>query len=278
MGNSEIGHLTIGSGQILAQSIVRIDELFETKKFEKLPAYEAILERAKENGRIHLIGLLGPGGVHAHTNHLLECIKILPEDISINLHLFADGRDTAPTSFLGYLQDFLGQTKNRANIKIASMSGRYYAMDRDTNWDRNQKAYEAIMGNNSPSDKNPLNWVQTNYDDGTTDEFLNPVSFVGRNPIEDNEAIVLLNFRSDRAKQLARIFTDTDFVGFERKYIQNLKFATMTRYYPEFSGTVFIEDKKPTNILGEILERNHIPQLHIAETEKFAHVTKFFNG
>lgn len=278
MGNSEIGHLTIGSGQILAQSIVRIDELFETKKFEKLPAYETILKRAKENVRIHLMGLLGPGGVHAHTNHLLEFIKILPENISINLHLFADGRDTAPTSFLGYLEDFLEKINERKNIKIASISGRYYAMDRDTNWDRNQKAYDAIMGNTSPSHKNPLDWIQTNYIDGITDEFLKPISFEIRDPIEYNEVIVLLNFRSDRAKQLARIFTDIDFVGFERKYIQNLEFATMTRYYPEFRGTVFIEDKKPTNILGEILERNHIPQLHIAETEKFAHVTKFFNG
>jgi 2,3-bisphosphoglycerate-independent phosphoglycerate mutase len=209
---------------------------------------------------------------------LLEFIRILPEDISINLHLFSDGRDTAPTSFLGYLQDFLEKIKNRANIKIASISGRYYAMDRDTNWDRNQKAYEAIMGNNSPSYENPLDWVQANYDNGMTDEFLNPVSFKERDLIEDNEVIVLLNFRSDRAKQLARIFTDSDFVGLKRMHLENLVFATMTRYYPEFSGTVFIEDKKPSNILGEILERNNIPQLHIAETEKFAHVTKFFNG
>ena len=139
-------------------------------------------------------------------------------------------------------------------------------MDRDTNWDRNQKTYDVMMGNNPPSDTNPLDWIQSNYDDGITDEFLNPVSFSGRNPIEDNEVIVLLNFRSDRAKQLARIFTDSDFAGFERKKIENLVFATMTRYYPEFTGTVFIEDKKPTNILGEILERNNIPQLHIAET------------
>lgn len=278
MGNSEIGHLTIGSGRILAQSIVRIDELFRTGRFQELPTYRDIMEHARQKGRIHVMGLLGPGGVHAHTGHLLGFLDTVPEDISVNLHLFSDGRDTEPTSFLGYLEDLLHQIAGKTHIKIASIAGRYSAMDRDTNWDRTEEAYRTIVGTVAPTDKDPVSVVKQNYEAGTTDEFIKPVSFADRDPIEDGEAIVFLNFRSDRAKQLTRAFADKDFNGFERKDFHDIHLATMTRYYPEFTGTVFIEDEKPQNLLGEILAANNIRQLHIAETEKFAHVTKFFNG
>lgn len=278
MGNSEIGHLTIGSGRILAQSIVRIDELFRFSGFGKLETYGTVLEQAKKNGRIHLMGLLGPGGVHSKTDHLMNLLDILPTDISIQLHLFSDGRDTAPNSFLGYLEDLVGKIHDKSHIRIASISGRYYAMDRDTNWDRTELAYRAILGMDGGTDMDPLSFVRKSYGSGVTDEFIQPVSFTDRKSIGENEAIVFLNFRSDRAKQLTRAFTDTDFSGFDRKCMGNILFATMTRYYPDFTGTVFIEDEKPGNLLGEVLEKNRIRQLHIAETEKFAHVTKFFNG
>lgn len=162
MGNSEIGHMAIGGGRILPQSIVRIGEAFRSGAFEGSPEFRSVRARAETNGRIHLMGLLGPGGVHAHTDHLAGMLAILPENVRVNLHLFADGRDTDPKSFLGYLESLMEST-DAGHVKIASICGRYYAMDRDTNWERTEKAYRAIMGQTETVTADPVSFVRERY-------------------------------------------------------------------------------------------------------------------
>jgi 2,3-bisphosphoglycerate-independent phosphoglycerate mutase len=194
------------------------------------------------------MGLLGPGGVHAHSDHLVGLVRMLPPDVRICLHLFSDGRDTDRKSFLEYLES-LQRDLDMDRMTVASISGRYFAMDRDTNWERTERAFRAVMGTSEAIGTDPAEWVRDQYAHDVTDEFFPPVRFAGSEPIGAGEAVVFFNFRSDRAKQLARAFSDAKFDGFSRSVPENLLFATMTRYYPEFSGKVFLEDTKRDDFL-----------------------------
>lgn len=280
IGNSEVGHMAIGSGRIIRQSIVKVDDMLDDGSFMKTVAYTQGLELVlSRKSTLHLMALFGPGGVHASSEHLVKILKILPKDISVSLHLFGDGRDIEPKSMLELYRSFEKELLSHfPNVCVSSLSGRYFAMDRDTNWERVQSAYESIVYGNNQTRLSVTDYIAQEYSAGKTDEFLTPVFFERGKKIEEGDAVFFLNFRSDRAKQLTKAFVERDFDGFKRIEFQNLYFATMTKYYKEYEGPYFIEDEYLKNVMGEVLEQAGARQLHIAETEKFAHVTKFFNG
>ncbi|MBS8122055.1 2,3-bisphosphoglycerate-independent phosphoglycerate mutase [Candidatus Vampirococcus lugosii] len=279
MGNSEIGHMTIGAGRIIKQIPTKVKDLLQTGKFKDLNVYKDGLKHIqKNNSNIHIIQLFGPGGVHASYEHLLGFIDLIPGDISVYLHLLGDGRDLVPRSMFGYMKDFLEILENYPNIKISTIGGRYYGMDRDNNWERIQKFYKQMIGDDNITNLSILDYIKKSYDNEIFDEFIEPTSFTGTEKIKDGDLVCFLNFRSDRAKQLTKVFVEENFNEFERKNLKNIEFISMTKYYGEYKGKYFIEDENLDNILGEILEKNNLSQLHLAETEKFAHVTKFFNG
>jgi 2,3-bisphosphoglycerate-independent phosphoglycerate mutase len=280
MGNSEVGHMTIGAGRVIRQSLVKIDDSFASGDFAHIPAFEEWIEHVKKNNStLHLFTLFGPGGVHAHSGHLERMLEILPSDIPVSLHIFTDGRDIAPTSFLELFRNFRANIlAKHPNVTISSVAGRYYAMDRDTNWTRVQEAYDAIVFGKNTINIDIENYIEQSYARWINDEFIVPAYFDGGKKVSDGDSVFFLNFRSDRAKELTKTLVEKDFQEFERKVFENLSFVTMTKYYPEYSGKYFIENEDVKDCLAEILSTHHLTQLHIAETEKFAHVTKFFNG
>ncbi|MDD2870943.1 MAG: 2,3-bisphosphoglycerate-independent phosphoglycerate mutase [Candidatus Gracilibacteria bacterium] len=277
MGNSEVGHMAIGSGRLLKQDLVEISDLFKDKQFKNITEYQNAINHAKKyNSKIHLLTLFGSGGVHAYIDHLEGIIKIIPSDIKVCLHLFSDGRDLSRDSMLAEFEEFLKFVNNYSNVEITTISGRFFAMDRDNNWDRTKKTYDCMVYANNKTDLTPTEYIKQNYKNEVYDEFFEPVNFTG-NVVENNDVIFHLNFRSDRGIQLAKCFDDLE-IGFERKKLENIYLCTMTKYYKEYDKYVFIKAKEVNNTLGEILSKNNMTQLHLAETEKFAHVTKFFNG
>ena len=289
MGNSEIGHMTIGSGRIIKQSIVEIDDMLDEGSFKKLAEFQAgITHCKKNNSNLHLLQIFGPGGVHGYDSHLKKILKIIPSDISVNLHLFTDGRDLAPQSAHKLMITFEKFLEKFPNIKIASLAGRYFGMDRDNNRDRIQKAYDEIFFGQIQTSDTPSEYIAKSYEKLINDEFIVPVCFTEGEQVEDGDAIFHLNFRSDRARQMtqaimASIHPDDGkhtkrSKWFLTKKLRNVYFATMTLYYPEYNGPVFIKSMDIKNTLWEVIAQNEMRQLHLAETEKFAHVTKFFNG
>ncbi|MDD5769772.1 MAG: 2,3-bisphosphoglycerate-independent phosphoglycerate mutase [Candidatus Gracilibacteria bacterium] len=280
MGNSEVGHMTIGAGKVIKQNLVKINESFKNNDFEKIQAFRDGIINAKNNtGVIHLLTLFGSGGVHSDQNHLIEILKIIPENLQISLHLFGDGRDLEPNSMLGLLEDFEKNIlSNYKNVIISSISGRYFAMDRDNNWDRIKKAYDTIVFGENKTSLKPLEFVKNNYENNVFDEFLPPTFFECGAEINNFDSVFFLNFRSDRARELTQALIEKSFSEFKTKSLVNIFFVSMTKYYKEYDGNYFIIDEKVENCLGEVLQNNNLTQLHIAETEKFAHVTKFFNG
>ncbi|MCF7834455.1 2,3-bisphosphoglycerate-independent phosphoglycerate mutase [Candidatus Gracilibacteria bacterium] len=288
IGSSEIGHMTIGSGRIIKQSIVKIDDMFDSGEFEKLKEYKKGIENCKNNGsNLHILQIFGPGGVHGSDSHLKKLLKIIPQDIEVYLHLFGDGRDLAPDSAFDLMVDFEKYLEEYPNVKIATFSGRYYAMDRDNNRERTQKAYDEIVFGVRQTSDSPSEFIRKCYESEIPimDEFIEPVSFVEGEKIANGDSIFFLNFRSDRSRQIARAFmhsidskeSNTNF-HFITKNFKNIYFVTMTKYYSDYDGYFFIKDDIIKNTLGEIISNNEFRQLHIAETEKYAHVTKFFNG
>ncbi len=279
MWNSEVGHMTIWAWQIIKQSLVKIDDSFESQEFQNIWAFKkAVKNIQKYNSSLHLIILFWPWWVHSHSNHLENILKITPENIKINLHLFTDWRDIKPKSFLELFKTFKEKFINKKeNIVVSSIGWRYFWMDRDNNWERIKKSYEEIVYWKNNTILSIEEYIENCYKDDLTDEFIPPVSFKNWDKISENDSVFFLNFRSDRAKQITKAFTDKEFNWFERKTFQNLYFATMTKYYPEYTRKYFIENGKVENCLAEVLQNNNLSQLHIAETEKFAHVTKFFN-
>lgn len=290
MGNSEIGHMTIGTGRIIKQSMVEIDDMLDNGSFKKLPEFQAGIDHCKKrHSNLHLIQIFGPGWVHGYDSHLKKILPLIPKDINVNLHLFTDGRDLAPQSAHSLMVEFEKFLENFENVKISSLSGRYFGMDRDNNWDRVQKAYDEIFFGQIQTSDSPSEYIAKSYEKLVNDEFILPVCFTDGDQIEDDDAIFHLNFRSDRARQLtqaimASIHPDEAkkhtkrSKGFLTKTLRNVYFATMTLYYPEYDGPVFIKSAEIKNTLGEVIAHNEMRQLHLAETEKFAHVTKFFNG
>ena len=290
MGNSEVGHMTIWTWRIAKQSLVEIDDMLDNGSFAKLEEFKAwIAHCQKTGGNLHLLQLFGPGGVHAMDSHLKKIIKIIPEDINVYLHLFGDGRDLAPTSALELMKEFEKFLEKYENVKIASLVGRYYGMDRDNNRERIQKAYDEIVFGQSQTSDTPSEYIAKSYEKLLNDEFLPSVSFVEGEQICDGDTVFFLNFRSDRARQLTQaLMVSMDPAEAKRyqmrgtgcmtKQLKNIYFVAMTKYYKEYAGPVFIKEQDLKNTLGEVISNNDLRQLHLAETEKFAHVTKFLNG
>lgn len=278
MGNSEVGHMSIGSGRVLYQDLVKIDKAIESKELENNPLLKDLASKAND---IHLLGLMSDGGVHSHLNHFLELARIYDKlNKKVWLHLITDGRDVLPTSAVKYLDSVLNEIKNLKNVNLATICGRFYAMDRDKRWDRIQTAYELYANAKAESylDSNSaLNYLENSYKNGINDEFIKPAVFKGFNGFNENDGLIMSNFRSDRAREIISALGDKDFKEFKRdkffKYV-----ITMCEYDETFNYPILFKKDKPKNTLGEILSQNSKTQSHIAETEKYAHVTFFFNG
>lgn len=286
MGNSEVGHTNIGAGRIVYQSLTRIDKAIEDKEFQTNVALNNGIQHALDNdSALHLFGLLSDGGVHSHQNHLYALLK-MAKDSGVKetyVHAFLDGRDVAPTSAYGYMEELLKVMKELDYGKVATVSGRFYAMDRDKRWERVAKAYEAIVDGIGVKATDPLQAIQESYDNKVNDEFLVPVVIeengkpVGQ--VKDNDSVIFFNFRPDRAIQLSNTFTDKEWKHFERKnHPENVKFVTMTLYNPSIVAEVAFPPIEMKNVIGEVLSDAGLKQLRIAETEKYPHVTFFMNG
>jgi 2,3-bisphosphoglycerate-independent phosphoglycerate mutase len=265
MGNSEVGHLTIGSGRVPYQDLVRINRAIETGDFYSNAALRAAFERAKaRGGNVHLLGLVSYGGVHSHIDHLRALLEVVEREGMGDrtwVHAFTDGRDVSPTSAVRDLAELPAE-------KIATIVGRYYAMDRDERWDRTERALGALLlGDEGVTGTVPVNEVQRSYDEGVTDEFIEPIVLDGRPRIAENDALILFNFRPDRMRQLTHKLLAS---GFD--------VTTMTAYRDDFGCPVLFPEQVLDGVIADVLAEDGIRQLHIAETEKYAHVTYFFNG
>jgi len=288
MGNSEVGHLNLGAGRIVYQDSTRISKAIRDGEFFQNPVLLSAMEIVKQSGvNLHLMGLLSDGGVHSRMDHIFAMLDLAKAQgiTNVYFHAFLDGRDTPPSSALQYitqLEDYLG----RIGIgKIATVSGRYYAMDRDKRWERVQKAYEAMVEGAGIRKFSAIEAVQQSYEDNKTDEFVLPTVLLNPNTnrqiatIQDNDAVIFCNFRSDRAREITRALTDPEFQGFNRPRVPTLSsFVCLTTYDESFDLPVAFGPVRLTHILGEVLNTNGVRQLRIAETEKYAHVTFFFNG
>lgn len=283
-GNSEVGHLTLGTGQILYHYSVRILHSIQNKTFFQNPQLKEIFEHVKNNNStIHFVGLLSTNLVHSSYNHLLALLDFaqLMGINKVNLHLFTDGRDSPPTSSLDLLQKLLLELEKRQLGQIATLSGRFYAMDRDKNYERTKKTYNAMVFGKGNQITDPLKYLQDSYNEGITDEFIIPAVNIQNNfspLIENNDGIIFFNFREERMRQLAEAFANNNFDKFALKPLTNIKIATFTQYREDFPFLVAFPPQKINVSLAKVLSENNKRQLHLAETEKYAHVTFFFNG
>jgi 2,3-bisphosphoglycerate-independent phosphoglycerate mutase len=290
MGNSEVGHMTLGTGRVLKQPLVAIDDLFAEGKFSELSAFQQGIQHVRDHhSHLHLLGLFGPGGIHSTLHHLEELITLIPNDVPTFLQLFTDGRDLPPQSALELMKDFEQFLQAFPHVHIASLGGRYFGMDRDNNRERVQKAYDEIVFQQSQTSDSPSAYLAKQYEAGITDEFLPPVSFVDGRPIESGDSVFYFNYRTDRGRQLTQALVVSQFPekakliekwgnGIMTKPLEHLFLATMTKYYTQYDGAYFLAERNVENTLSEILAKHDLRQFHLAETEKFAHVTKFFNA
>ncbi len=286
MGNSEVGHLTLGAGRVIFQELTRINMAIKTGEFRNNQVLLKHLAELKESGgRLHLMGLLSDGGVHSHMEHLYALVEVAKsEDIKeVYIHAFTDGRDTPPESGINYIKQLTEKLHELGTGRIATISGRYYAMDRDRRWHRVEKAYNAIVLADAEKKDSPIRAIVDSYRDGITDEFIKPVVIAEHSrpvaTVEDGDGVIFFNFRADRARELTRAFTEEEFTGFERKKTPRLKFfITMTEYDRRFRLPVLFPPQELRSILGEVLSQRGIKQFRVSETEKYAHVTFFFNG
>ncbi|HEX13343.1 MAG TPA: 2,3-bisphosphoglycerate-independent phosphoglycerate mutase [Desulfurella acetivorans] len=275
-GNSEVGHLTLGSGRILKQDLLRITESFEDGTINENSTWQKIIKE-NSNKRLHLIGLVSDGGVHSHIQHIIYLIKLLAKNnIEPVLHMITDGRDTPPTSAPIYL-DILEKLFNKLSKgTIATVSGRYYAMDRAQNYDRIEKAYKAIVNHEGLSAKSAKIAIEQAYARGETDEFITPTFIEGVAPIQKDEAVLFFDFRADRMRQIVSAFGSSDFKYFKRNNV--FKVYCMVEYDEKFDFDVLFKPIFPKNVLAEVISKAGLKQFHCAEKEKYAHVTYFFNG
>lgn len=282
IGGSEVGHQTIGAGRVIDSDLLRINKDIKSKSFLKNKVLNSNLKKLKKNNSVHLIGLLSDGGVHSHINHLYALLEILKKNNieNIYLHLFSDGRDVSSRSVLKYISDLkyhLTKLKIIQNTHIASLSGRFYGMDRDSRWKRQKKVYDCIVNGNNLSEKSVSAFIKNSYKKGVLDEFLEPTLFEKEGVIKKNDTVIYFNFRSDRARELTTILTDPKFDKFKTKKL-NLNFITLTEYDNNFKNVkVIYPVKKIKPGLGQIISSKNLKQLRLAETEKYAHVTYFFN-
>lgn len=272
MGNSEVGHITLGSGRIIYQDLLKISHALKNQDFFSHQYFQTLFLCPQ----IHLVGLISDGGVHSHLSHLLLLIQALkPSNRPIWLHLIADGRDVAPQSVEKYL-DILSPLLD-SQIQIASLCGRYYAMDRDNRWDRIQKAYDA-MSFAKPKQKNIKEYIHNQYCQNISDEFILPCSFGDYQGVGENDGIVFWNFRADRMRELSYVFGSKDFAHFPKKPLDSLFLLCFTPYDENLPLPTLFPKEKIHNTLPQVLSQHSLKQVHIAETEKYAHVTFFFNG
>ena len=283
MGNSEVGHTNIGAGRVVFQDLPHISRDIETGDFFENPAYLEAMENCREWGSaLHLMGLLSDGGVHSHITHLFALLKMAQDQglKKVYVHCFLDGRDVPPSSGKGYVEQLQAKMQQLGIGEIATVMGRYYAMDRDKRWDRLQKAYDAMVCGQAPFAADAADAVQSSYDAGVTDEFMVPVVCVKDAQFRDNDSVIFFNFRPDRAREITRCLVDEDFNEVERKtgFIP-VDFICTTEYDATMPNvTVAYPRQKLQNIFGEYISNLGLTQLRIAETEKYAHVTFFFNG
>ncbi|UOS07754.1 2,3-bisphosphoglycerate-independent phosphoglycerate mutase [Helicobacter pylori] len=273
MGNSEVGHMCIGAGRVLYQDLVKISLSLQNDGLKNNPAFLNTIHKSK---MVHLMGLMSDGGVHSHIEHFialaLECEK---SGKKVCLHLITDGRDVAPKSALTYLKQM--QNICNENIQIATISGRFYAMDRDKRFERIELAYHSLMGlNHTPL--NPSEYIQSQYDKNITDEFIMPACFKDYCGMQDGESFIFINFRNDRVREIVSALGQKEFSGFKRQAFKKLHIATMTPYDNAFPYPVLFPKESVQNTLAEVVSQHNLTQSHIAETEKYAHVTFFING
>ena len=281
MGNSEVGHMNIGAGRVVYQELTRIDAAIDSGSFFDNPELIDACEEAIENDRpLHVMGLLSPGGVHSHERHIfamleMACRRGVPRVV---VHAFLDGRDMPPRSARASLEALQRKCDEVGNARIASVSGRYYAMDRDKRWERVTLAWDAIVNADGERAPDPLAALEAAYARGENDEFVLPTVIDGAQPMSDGTSVVFMNFRADRARQLTAAFVQEDFEGFARRRFEMGSFVCLTRYDASLKTPVAFEPDNLRNTLGEVLANRGMTQLRIAETEKYAHVTFFFSG
>ncbi len=278
MGNSEVGHMTIGSGRVLYQDLVKINIAIQN---DTLKDNEILQNTIKKSNNIHLLGLVSDGGVHSHINHIKEIAKIASQqNKKVFIHIITDGRDVAPDSAKQYIKQLIDICND--NIKIVTISGRFYTMDRDNRWDRVQRGYDVIVnGIHSHSGEwergSILEYIDIQYKKDIFDEFIEPMSFNSYDGIEQNDGIIFCNFRSDRFREISNAIANKDFNKFETKKL-NLNICTMTQYDKNLPLPILFPKEAPENTLGDVISNSNLSQFHTAETEKYAHVTFFFNG
>ncbi|MEO0625704.1 MAG: 2,3-bisphosphoglycerate-independent phosphoglycerate mutase [Bacteroidota bacterium] len=282
MGNSEVGHLNIGAGRIVYQSFARINKSIEEGAFTQIPLLrQALLDAKNESGRVHLLGLVSDGGVHSHINHLLAICDLTTEigNEEVYIHAFTDGRDVSPKSGAAFIQQLEDHISSQP-VQIASITGRYYAMDRDTRWERIAVAYNALVKGVGESSSNLTQTIKDRYQQEETDEFLKPIiNEKVEGHIRPGDTIIFFNFRTDRPRQLTRALALEDFPEQGLQKIENLNMLTMTQYDEQFQGIkVIFEPNTIRKPMGQVVSEAGLRQLRIAETEKYAHVTFFFNG
>lgn len=282
MGNSEVGHLNIGAGRIVYQNLLKINNSIKDGSFFKNEVLKNGLKKAYDNQKaLHLMGLLSDGGVHSHEEHLYALLK-LAKAMNLNkvyIHVFLDGRDVSPHQGKDSIKKLIEKTDEIGIGEIATISGRYYSMDRDKNWARTELSYDAIVSAKGIEFKSPVSLIENFYKRDITDEFIEPCVSENYEGIEDGDTVVFFNFRPDRARQITRAVTDDEFSGFVRKKAVKTDFITMTNYDSTISNVkVVFDDEIPKNTIGEYMSSLNLKQLRIAETEKYAHVTFFLNG
>ncbi|MBT6881454.1 MAG: 2,3-bisphosphoglycerate-independent phosphoglycerate mutase [Flavobacterium sp.] len=283
MGNSEVGHLNIGAGRIVYQDLAKINIACANNAIAEMGNLKASFAYAKQNNKaLHLIGLVSDGGIHSHKNHLYKLCELAQKEgvEKVFVHAFTDGRDCDPKSGKGFIQEL---EKNLFGAKIASVCGRYYAMDRDKRWERVKFAYDVLIKGEGESSQNLADSIQKSYDNGVTDEFIKPIISVDENgnpvaKIQEGDAVICFNFRTDRCREITTVLTQTNMLDFGMQ-ILNLHYTTMTNYDASYKDVNVIYNKDNIkNTLGEVLENNNKSQIRIAETEKYPHVTFFFSG
>lgn len=281
MGNSEVGHLTLGAGRVVLQNLEKIDRSIQSGQFFSLPVLNAAMDHVESNNSaLHLVGLVSDGGVHSHISHL-EAILSLAKERKINkvfVHAITDGRDTNPTHGQFYLDDLM-EFMEGSNAKIATVCGRVFAMDREKRYDRLKKAYDLYVSGKGEKFDSPVEAVKASYANGKTDEFVEPILIEKEGLVRDGDSVIFFNFRSDRARELSFAFTDPKFDAFKTKKFKNLYFATMENYDDELKNVhVIFPPERIEDNLSALISKAGLKQFHIAETTKYAHVTFFFNG
>ncbi len=289
MGNSEVGHLNIGAGRVVYQELTRINKACRDGSISTNPVIQHVFDTVKANDSVlHLMGLLSDGGVHSSNEHLYALMQAAKDAgvSSVFVHCLMDGRDVPPKSGINYVQELEAQIEKMGasaagdgpcKIKIASIEGRYYAMDRDKRWDRVEKAYDTIVCAQNFTSMSPVTAVEQSYENDVTDEFIIPVCFEDRG-MKDGDGVIFFNFRPDRAREITRAIVDSDFDGFERKCHPSVEFVCLTEYDPTIDAPIAFAKEFPENVLADVLADEGLSQYHIAETEKYAHVTFFLNG